>query len=175
MFRAQFEPDVPVIAKRLRERLEAAVGGVNPDVVEFKEYKRFARRRRERFRPGELVNIVTSGDLNVCKACLTLAAGSPYTIEAARRQLPHHVGCRCFVVPLSAHYVPRPRFTRARVKQAIRQTVRHAVRRVGEAIRKGRITSKPPTAKAISRKLRRESKRYVATGTKLNRPRKRRR
>jgi hypothetical protein len=50
----------------------------------------FAKRPDSYFREGELVNIVTMGDDRVCPLCEALAEGSPYTIEEARAQIPHH-------------------------------------------------------------------------------------
>jgi hypothetical protein len=61
----------------------------------------FAKRPDSYFREGELVNIVTMGDDRVCPLCEALAEGSPYTIEEARAQIPHHRNCRCVVEPAS--------------------------------------------------------------------------
>lgn len=63
------------------------------------EHKKYGWRR------GELVDIVTADDAHVCKYCRALAAGSPYPIEVARKQLPHHPGCRCKIV--SQYYLGR--------------------------------------------------------------------
>jgi hypothetical protein len=59
--------------------------------------KKGPKRDETGFYEGQLVNIVTMGDERVCELCEELARNSPYTIEEARAQLPHHPNCRCSV------------------------------------------------------------------------------
>jgi hypothetical protein len=56
--------------------------------------------KKDFFAPGEQVIIHTMEDEGVCENCQDMAAGSPYSIEEARKQIPHHPGCRCYVTPM---------------------------------------------------------------------------
>lgn len=56
-------------------------------------------RETEPFAPGALVSIITAGDEKVCQICEEAAEEGPYTIEEARRLVPHHPHCRCAVIP----------------------------------------------------------------------------
>lgn len=85
--RNYYEIDVGQVLTQGRSRSATAQG----------RRERIGERDQTGFTRGQLVNIVTMGDEKVCPQCEELAEASPYTIEEARAQLPHHPNCRCVV------------------------------------------------------------------------------
>lgn len=113
-------------------------------------------KKYDRFAPGELVDIRTADDAEVCMACEDLAAGSPYTIEQARKQLPHHWGCRCRIAPRLGHVEQTPSLNVFRkTSKAIKR-----IRRGGEA---GKRFGKSQLPRAVTiKKLIKQGARFVA-------------
>lgn len=109
-----------------------------------KNSKKGPKRDKTGFYEGQLVNIVTMGDERVCHLCEELAHNSPYTIEEARAQLPHHPNCRCTVEDFGsrrrnpvemrearareAQQSYRPGLTLAGLRDSVMKDVRHIIR-----------------------------------------------
>jgi hypothetical protein len=145
-------PSLEDIQKWLTKALLKDLEGLHPDEVVILKGQR--KRWRHKYSDDDLVNIVTAHDQDVCKACLEMAQHSPYRYGDAKKQLPHHPGCRCQIASLRVHdagYLRQPTFKKVRkyVRTALQESVKHKGKRV------------PQRAATITR-LRRKRRRFVA-------------
>lgn len=84
---------VGVIPEYVRQRPPAA--RLTTDAV--KPPRLFSKRRsRAQFQE---VDVLTAGDVKVCKICQGIADNGPYEIAEARGLIPAHINCRCGFTP----------------------------------------------------------------------------
>jgi hypothetical protein len=108
-------PSLNEVSQKLVNLLEEAA----------KEGVQIEGRGKDIFVPGEMVKVVNNPyHHHVCRVCQNIADNSPYTVEEARRLIPHHYGCHCRIKKLA---VPTPRFG---ITQTGFETVRRAEKRV---------------------------------------------
>ncbi len=155
MFRVAVDPDPDVIVKDLSQKLVALLKKdqelTHASEVTVKFKSQSVTRRQPRFDRNTLVKIITAHDGNVCKACREMAALSPYRYQDARKQLPHHPGCRCKIVALTARdpgYLIQPSFKK--VRRYIRYQVKQATKK------------KAPQRNATIAKMRKKGRKFLA-------------
>jgi hypothetical protein len=146
------KPSLEDIQKWLGNALLKDLAGLHPDEVVILKGER--RKWRYKYSDDDLVNIVTARDSDVCKACLEMASKSPYRYGDAKKQLPHHPGCRCQIKSLRTYdpgYLRQPTFKKVRkyIRTALKDSIKH----------KGK---KAPQRGATITKLRRKRRRFVA-------------
>jgi hypothetical protein len=151
-FKVSIKPSFEEITRWLTEALLKDLEGKHPDEVVILKGQRKAWRRK--YRDDDLVNIVTAHDGDVCKACIDMASHSPYRYGDAKKQLPHHPGCRCQIRSLHVHdagYLRQPTFKKVRhyLRTALKESVKHAGRKV-------------PQRGATIKRLRKSKRRFVA-------------
>jgi hypothetical protein len=151
-FTVSISPSTEQIKAWLTNALLKDLEGKHPDEVVILKGQR--KRLRRKYSDNDLVNIVTARDGGVCKACIDMAQHSPYRYGDAKKQLPHHPGCRCQIASIRVHdpgYLRQPTFKKVRkyLATAINQSIKH----------KGKKT---PQRNATIRKLRRKRRRFVA-------------
>jgi hypothetical protein len=145
-------PSTEQIKAWLTKALLKDLEGLHPDEVVIVKGQR--KRWRKKYSDDDLVNIVTARDSDVCKACLEMAQHSPYRYGDAKKQLPHHPGCRCQIASLHVHdagYLRQPTFKK--VRQYLRTALKESVKHKGK---------KMPQRGATIKRLRRKRRRFVA-------------
>jgi hypothetical protein len=60
---------------------------------------------------GDVVEVVTAGDDDVCERCRQIAAEGPYDIDEAEGLIPAHGNCRCAFMPVEGALFFAPRET----------------------------------------------------------------
>jgi hypothetical protein len=151
-FTVSISPSTEQIKAWLTKALLKDLEGKHPDEVVILKGQR--KRLRKKYSDNDLVNIVTAHDGDVCKACIDMAQHSPYLYGDAKKQLPHHPGCRCQIGSIHVHdvgYLRQPTFKKVRkyLATAIKDSIKHKGRKV-------------PQRGATIRKLRRKRRRFVA-------------
>lgn len=150
IFRMSMEPGPGAIKKFLVDALLKDLQDKHPDqIVVLKGQRRSWRRK---YKDNDLVNIVTARDQDVCKSCLDMAAHSPYRYADAKKQLPHHPGCRCQIASLK---VRDPGYLRQTTFKKVRKYVRATIKQAAKG-------KKAPQRGATIKKLRKRGRRFVA-------------
>jgi hypothetical protein len=67
-----------------------------------------AEKRLQATLGGNLVNIVTAGDDDVCDECQDISDEGPYSLDEAEGLIPAHPNCRCAFAPSRASREPEP-------------------------------------------------------------------
>jgi hypothetical protein len=67
-----------------------------------------AEKRLQATLGGNLVNIVTAGDDDVCDECQDISDEGPYSLDEAEGLIPAHPNCRCAFAPYRAKPKPKP-------------------------------------------------------------------
>jgi hypothetical protein len=151
-FRVSISPSTEQIKAWLTRALLKDLEGVHPDEVVILKGQR--KRLRRKYSDDDLVNIVTAHDTDVCKACLEMAQHSPYRYGDAKKQLPHHPGCRCQIASIRVHdagYLRQPTFKK--VQKYLRTALQDSIKHKGKKV---------PQRGATINRLRRKRRRFVA-------------
>lgn len=152
VFTASIDKSPGEVTRWLAAKLVKLLEDKHPDQVVILKSQRRAWRRK--YKDNDLVRIVTAHDQDVCKACLDMAAHSPYRYADAKKQIPHHPGCRCQIASLRAHdagYLQQPTFKK--IKKYVRTTIKQSIKNAGK---------KAPQRGATIKKLRKKGRRFVA-------------
>jgi hypothetical protein len=151
-FSITIEPSIDKIKQFLTDALLADIEKLHPDEVVV--LKGVRRSWKKRYKDTDLVKIVTANDGRVCKHCQDMVAHNPYSYGDAKKQLPHHPGCRCQIRSLRASdpaYLAQPTFKK--FGTYMRVAVRNAVKHKGKKV---------PQRGATIKRLRKSRKRFVA-------------
>jgi hypothetical protein len=121
------EPSLDKVKQFLTDALMKDLEKLKPDEVVV--LKGVRKSWKKRYKDTDLVKIVTAHDGRVCKFCLDMEAHNPYSYGDAKKQLPHHPGCRCQIRSLRASdpgYLAQPTFKKMRkyLQTAIRNKQR---------------------------------------------------
>jgi hypothetical protein len=152
------EPSLDKIKQFLTDALLADLEKLHPDEVVV--IRGVRKSWKKRYKDTDLVKIVTANDGRVCKHCQDMVAHNPYSYGDAKKQLPHHPGCRCQIRSLRATdpaYLAQPTFEK--FSKYMLYSVRNAVRARRAIKQKGK---KVPQRGASITKLRKKGKRFVA-------------
>jgi hypothetical protein len=152
-FKVNMDPASPqAVTAWLTQQLLQKIGDRHPDQVVLLKGQR--ANWYKRYRGDTLVKIVSQNDDAVCKSCRDMIAHNPYRYEDARKQLPHHPGCRCQIKSLKASdtgYLRQPTFDK--FGKYMQTAVKNAVKFRGR---------KTPQRGATIKKLRKKGRRFVA-------------
>jgi hypothetical protein len=154
-FSITIEPSIDKIKQFLTDALLADIEKLQPDEVVIVRGVR--RAWKKRYKDTDLVKIVSANDGRVCKSCQDMIVHNPYSYGDAKKQLPHHPGCRCQIRSLRASdpaYLAQPTFKK--MGKYLQAAIRNATKAKGKKKRSAQQRGTTIT------KLRKKGRRFVA-------------